>query len=400
MRMRIGIINLSTLAALLLAPTLWGQNDTVYLINPSFEDFPRSGHAPRGWADCGFPGETPPDTQPDATFSVNVPALDGNTYLGMVVRDNDTWESVGQRLGKPLEKGKCYEFRIHLARSPTYVSVSRLPDSGGDPANYTTPAKLRVYGGNDFCDKAYLLAETKLIINHRWLEYRMKFEPVQSYTHIVFEAFYNTPTLFPYNGNILLDKASAIVPIPCDEPLPEDPPAVAETTPKKPAAPKPAPAKPTTNGTSQAAVKSPPPAPAPPKPAEETAIAGVKRSEMRAGQTIRLDQLYFQADSTGITSKSAPVLDEIYKFLLQNPDVVVEIGGHTNNRPDHSYADKLSAARAKSVADYLVQKGISRERLQHKGYGKRSPVDRSGTPKGQQKNQRVEVKILSMEGSK
>ena len=69
-----------------------------------------------------------------------------------------------------------------------------------------------------------------------------------------------------------------------------------------------------------------------------------------------------------------------------------------NGIPSHEYCDRLSAERAKAVADFLNEKGIPRERLQYKGYGKRQPVDSNRTQAGRQKNQRVEIKILSFNG--
>ena len=48
--------------------------DTIYFENPSFEDIPRHSHVPKGWRNCGFAGESPPDIQPDFTFIVSNPA--------------------------------------------------------------------------------------------------------------------------------------------------------------------------------------------------------------------------------------------------------------------------------------------------------------------------------------
>jgi outer membrane protein OmpA-like peptidoglycan-associated protein len=402
MKWRISLFLL--LATLVGAAQLVGQaEDPIYLINPSFEDMPRPGRAPSGWADCGFPGETPPDVQPDETFSVSKPAIHGNTYLGMVVRDNDTWESVSQPLSRPLQKGKCYEFSLFLARSELYISVSRTSE---ETANYTTPAKLRIYGGFGQCDKQYLLAETSVIINHRWLEYKFKLEPINNYTHIILEAFYNTPTLFPYNGNILVDNASPIVPISCSEKVKEEP-SEPETKPiveaRPPAVPRPAPPKPKVEENKDTA-KSPlvekksevEEKTEPAKATEEVSIVGLRRSELKKGQTIRIDNLYFEADSVVVKQASFEVLDEIYRFLAKNSDVAVEIGGHTNGLPPHDYCDRLSTQRAKAVADYLTAKGIERNRLQFKGYGKRVPVDTNLTVDGRRKNQRVEIKILSL----
>jgi hypothetical protein len=111
-------INLSVLV-ILSNFTLKAQGEPIILDNPSFEDMPRHSKEPRFWTNCGDPAESPPDVQPDYTFQVSKSAFDGNTYLGMVVRDNDTWEEVGQMLSSPMRQGTCYKFSIKLARSLT-----------------------------------------------------------------------------------------------------------------------------------------------------------------------------------------------------------------------------------------------------------------------------------------
>jgi outer membrane protein OmpA-like peptidoglycan-associated protein len=376
------------------------QEEPIYLTNPSFEDMPRHSKAPIGWADCGFPGESEPDVQPSGDFSVTKPAYHGSTYLGMVVRDNDTWEAVSQRLSRPMKKGQCYEFSLHLARSELYVSASRVSN---EPANYVTPAVVRIYGGFGNCDKKYLLGETPVVTSHRWLQYNFKFEPVADYTHIVIQAFYNTPTLFPYNGNVLVDNASPIRPIPCSDNVPEEP---QETVPEPPIAKAepPAPPKPGSRTNTTPVPPVPPQVtpkvvtPTTPEPQLTATLVGVTREELTIGKTIRLDHLYFDSDSSRIRKESYKLLDDIYEFLSQNPDVIVEVGGHTNSLPPEDYCDRLSTERAKAVADYLVKKGIPRKRLQHKGYGKREPIASDKTPYGRSKNQRVEIKILDFSG--
>ncbi|MDX1407115.1 MAG: OmpA family protein, partial [Saprospiraceae bacterium] len=97
---------------------------------------------------------------------------------------------------------------------------------------------------------------------------------------------------------------------------------------------------------------------------------------------------------------SYPVLDEVFRFLVTNEDVIIELGGHTNTKPGDDYCDKLSRARAKAVAEYLFDKGVSRDQVIYKGYGKRKPLipDDTYSLAAQRKNQRVEIKILSLEG--
>jgi len=119
---------------------------------------------------------------------------------------------------------------------------------------------------------------------------------------------------------------------------------------------------------------------------------------LSSGQTIRMEQLRFDGDSSSIKEEFMPTLNELYEFMLDNGKIVIEIGGHTNSVPPDEYCDRLSSARAKAVAEYLTTKGIDSRRVLHKGYGKRKPVASNTTPEGRALNQRVEIKILTLGG--
>ncbi len=357
-----------------------------FLNNASFEGEAKASSLPAGWYNCGPPGQTPPDTHPAGFFEVTQRPKDGKTYLGLVVRDNETWEAAGQKLAAPLEAGGCYEFNMYLSKSSSYYSFSMAVEKN---VQFTEPVVLRVWGGNSYCDKRELLYESRAVKHTDWRRYDMKFSPTQTHRYISFEAFYKVPVLFPYRGNLLLDNCSAI--IPCGEEMPENPQIAMANTPsvKKPK-PRPTPPKPP--------VVKPKPTPKPPiaKVEEPKLLPNLKRENITTGQTIKVDHLFFAADSTKPNKESYAVLDEIYAFLKQNKDIKIEIGGHTNNVPPDSYCDELSSARAKTVANYLVIKGIPRERIAAKGYGKRNPISTNDTREGRRKNQRVEIKILSM----
>lgn len=353
------------------------KEQPIQLVNPSFEDLPKCCEAPTGWYNCGKPTETPPDVQP-GSFQVTKAASHGETYLGLVVRDDDSWESVCQRLSKPLEKDHCYEFSLDLCRAEIYLSLSK---STGQEVNYNAPAKLRIWGGTGYCDKKELLAETSVITHFRWLAYNFRFNPKKaSYSYLFIEAYYKTPTLFPANGNILIDNASEIKPVPC-----EKKPAVADQPKKKP---KTTPEKQDTQQTAQAPKQT---------PTQNNSGGKFDRRNLKKGQTIRLDKIYFPADKAEISQESTPALEEVLDFLNKNSDVVVEIGGHTNLEAEASYAETLSGKRAKAVADWLIFRGITEDRVKYKGYGKRYPIDR--TKSGRARNQRVEIKILNINGS-
>jgi outer membrane protein OmpA-like peptidoglycan-associated protein len=98
-----------------------------------------------------------------------------------------------------------------------------------------------------------------------------------------------------------------------------------------------------------------------------------------------------------MSPKSYPTLDEIVNFLTENPLVVIEVGGHTNNIPTDEFCDVLSSARAKAVSEFIVKKGIDANRVLYKGYGKREPKYSNNHKEGRSKNQRVEIKILTLQ---
>lgn len=129
---------------------------------------------------------------------------------------------------------------------------------------------------------------------------------------------------------------------------------------------------------------------------KEKFIPELESTTIEVGQTLRINELYFEADSSVVTENSFEVLDEIFQFLQSNNGVVIEIGGHTNNVPPAEYCDQLSTSRAKNIAYYFYDKGISTDRISYKGYGKRNPIASNNSVAGRRKNQRVELKILAI----
>ena len=128
----------------------------------------------------------------------------------------------------------------------------------------------------------------------------------------------------------------------------------------------------------------------------EKVLKSLDISTLTLGQTIRVEKLYFDADSSTIQPASFAVLQEIYDFLASNDHVIIEIGGHTNSLPEDDYCDKLSTARAKNIAQFLYSKGIPEKQISYKGYGKRQPIATNATVEGRRRNQRVELKVTSL----
>ena len=107
-----------------------------------------------------------------------------------------------------------------------------------------------------------------------------------------------------------------------------------------------------------------------------------------------LKQVEFTFDSSVILSVSYPILDEVLRLLQVSPEItLVSIEGHTDNQGKDEYNQKLSEDRARSVMNYLVNKGIEKGRLTSAGFGMSKPLLSNDTEAGQQRNRRVEFKI-------
>ena len=196
--------------------TVLGQNDSIVrLLNPSFEDYPRLGSCAEGWDNCGFDRESPPDIHPvlDSPFRVSISPSDGKTYVGMVTRDNTSWEAFGQTLETPLKANQAYGFSIDLCRSSTYASMGRSKETFGNSILYDKPVKLLIWGGFRIGDRQELLAESAPVENTNWQRYDFVLEAKSAYSYLIFEAFYASPPPPSYAGNLLLDHASNLVPI-------------------------------------------------------------------------------------------------------------------------------------------------------------------------------------------
>jgi len=96
-------------------------------------------------------------------------------------------------------------------------------------------------------------------------------------------------------------------------------------------------------------------------------------------------------DSAEIKSEAFPMLDEAVLILKKNPELKVEIDGHTDNMGSAAYNMNLSERRAKAVMQYFVDKGVEAERLTTKGFGFTQPAASNDTEQGRAKNRRVEL---------
>lgn len=87
------------------------------------------------------------------------------------------------------------------------------------------------------------------------------------------------------------------------------------------------------------------------------------------GKAIVLKNIYFDFDKSSIRPDAASELDKIVTLLIENPDIIIELGSHTDCRGSKKYNEALSDRRAKASAAYIISKGIGNNRVSGKGYG-------------------------------
>lgn len=106
--------------------------------------------------------------------------------------------------------------------------------------------------------------------------------------------------------------------------------------------------------------------------------------------------ILFETAQAIIQPQSFRMLDEVAKVLTQHPELgEVLVEGHTDNRGGREYNMDLSRRRAKAVVDYLVTRGVAKERLKSAGFGFDRPVASNDTPLGRAKNRRTEFRLVS-----
>ena len=107
-----------------------------------------------------------------------------------------------------------------------------------------------------------------------------------------------------------------------------------------------------------------------------------------------LENIQFEFDKSRLTEASLPILNNTVITMLNNPELKIEISGHTCNMGSANYNQGLSERRAKAVYEYLIAKGVESSRLTYKGYGLTKPMVSNDTLAGKIKNRRVEFKVI------
>lgn len=117
-------------------------------------------------------------------------------------------------------------------------------------------------------------------------------------------------------------------------------------------------------------------------------------SKLKIGEVIKLNNVFFDQGKFDLLSTSFPTLDRLATMLKANSTMIIQLGGHTDNVGNPSLNIELSEKRVESVKTYLINKGISSDRLQTKGYGGAQPIASNANENTRKLNRRVEFTIL------
>ncbi len=109
---------------------------------------------------------------------------------------------------------------------------------------------------------------------------------------------------------------------------------------------------------------------------------------------IELRAIQFNQSTAEMLPEAKTDLDRVLVFMSQNPGIVIELAGHTDNQGDFDQNVTLSRQRAETVKAYLVGKGIATNRIQTRGYGGTRPVATNNDEKRRQINRRVEMMVV------
>ena len=119
----------------------------------------------------------------------------------------------------------------------------------------------------------------------------------------------------------------------------------------------------------------------------------ISLNPIEKGVRIVLNNIFFETAKAELKSESFIELDKAVELLKKNPNMKIEIGGHTDNVGTGDANVKLSHDRAAAVVNYIIQHGIETNRLAVKGYGEAQPIATNETEEGRSLNRRVEFLI-------
>ena len=110
--------------------------------------------------------------------------------------------------------------------------------------------------------------------------------------------------------------------------------------------------------------------------------------------TFILENIFFEKSKSSLKKSSLVELNKVLKLMQINPDLKIQISGHTDSDGDDDFNLELSINRAKSVVNWLIENNIDQNRLSFKGYGETRPIEENNSIANKAKNRRTELTII------
>jgi outer membrane protein OmpA-like peptidoglycan-associated protein len=129
-------------------------------------------------------------------------------------------------------------------------------------------------------------------------------------------------------------------------------------------------------------------------PNTEIIVQDFPLEPIEIGHIVRLDHIIFEQSSSELESTSIEELNEVVKFLNENPTVNIRLDGHTDVQGDPQKNLLLSEERVIAVRKYLISKNIDKDRLTIKAYGGTKPLTRDTSEEARKLNRRVEFVVI------
>lgn len=294
---------------------------------------------PAHWADKGFGKQIPRTGQ----------SMSGITVYGCEQGKPHCREYIQIQLSEPLVAGQDYLAEMWVSHLPKSLRVNNL-------GFYFSKEKIEEItdGVLNFAPQANArdILEGK---NHRWIKVSDRFQAETDAEYLIIGNFFtdeqtltkpgdegSLPYAYYYIEDVVVKKIPPILPIP----VPED---------------------------------------------------DLTKIKLEAGKIIPLRDIYFEYDRWELMPRSFVELKKLLRIMEENPQLAIEVCGHTDSTGEDEYNRTLSEKRARSVVEYLNAHGIPSTRTRFKGCGSAQPVATNSTPQGRQLNRRVEFVVLQSE---
>lgn len=125
-------------------------------------------------------------------------------------------------------------------------------------------------------------------------------------------------------------------------------------------------------------------------------LKNIALQKIAVNENAILKNIFFKTNESELQESSEIELSKLISFLKQNPNVHIEIQGHTDSVGQADYNQKLSTARAKSVYDFLIKHSIEDKRLTYKGFGDKNPIAENTNEAGRAQNRRTAFKVTQI----